>query len=1666
MEETVREEELQEQEVGQSTEEQLEGGAYEIIRKRLLNLSNDLFERIDKMNVRRKEVFGALENQALRSDRIMTANNCMPRDMESVGKYLIFGYNVFIGLKKETQISDVFSVYEMKEDRFEEARNDILNDAQFLKDFRNQYAYYKDTRFATFQRKGSTLLMVFQVGDNAGDVKVFKWHVGEGGRLTYVDSRSDREYGYPPQHDFEWHRSSRENFVYGTHPHVSIEDRVFVETVGGDLTIKIEDNTESGEGIYSEPVDNALQKLEDAEIFYSIMGSIILLKILPYQEEKYRYIIFDEKREVAVRVDDIALAAIRLPEDDGLIFPGGYFLINEGYKSFNLQTDGMKFLKMIQSPNGEDYLYTFYHEIYGEYILLQYNLINKTVESPITCHGFALYDDGKMVFFKAGQEAQKSHAIQLWQTPFVADMTMVAIDDNNYMARIGNSELVRGISDLRSIYNLVRSEHIYLGLYHEIVRKVTHTLDMYYWLDSLEVFDPHESLTQIQSTAKSAIDEYEKVVQIRKNTEDKLKEAEKGTEELIGSISTIRFDSVEKYVEALAQLQVRRGEIISLKDLRYVEMARVEKIEKVVAEYSERLSNECVDFLLREDALVPFTQKLDAIEEQIPGLKKTTEMEETGKALDGVNESLDLLTELVNTLNIEDATQTARIIENLSALYSRVNQIKAVFNKHRKSLLSQEVMLEFTAQFKLINQTVTNFLDQASTPDKCEDLLTKVMIQIEELKGKFSDFDEYLDKLSAKREEIYSTFNNKKIQLEELLNKKTNRLLESANRILNGISNRLSTLKSIEEINGYFASDRMVLKVRDIVKELFELGDSVKAEDISSRLKSSQQDSIRQLKDQIDLYAGGGDVITLGNFQFTVNRQAFGLTTVQREGMMYFHLTGTEFFDAISDEAFQGTKRFWNQDLVSETDAVYRSEYLAYKFLQERRRQLAELIDTPEELYAAVREFMTPFFDEGYEKGVHDKDCEKILRTLFPVYQQAGTLRFHPTTRAYGALFWLYSPDSAQKTYLKHKIRSLGHLRKLAGDNGHALANPQYALQLQSLVEEFFQDLHWPSDGKYLRQVPDFLQEKLQDEDETFAIDDDAYNLCKGFKNYLIQEKMDDEFTNLLKSVEKDLASRLSVIQDWLGYFVQHQNGSYDNNFLIEAVSIIQRGAVNKESIKPIDTKCEVTELIGEHPKMQDSALSIDLSEFLIDLDEFHNTQVPAYRNYQQLKREFVDSKEEEMRLSEFKPRILTTFVRNKLIDQTYLPLIGANLAKQIGAYGEGKRTDLMGLLLLISPPGYGKTTLMEYIANRLGLIFMKINGPAIGNQVTSLDPAEAKNATAREEVQKLNLALEMGNNVMLYVDDIQHTNPEFLQKFISLCDAQRKIEGVYRGRTRTYDLRGKKFCVVMAGNPYTESGEKFQVPDMLANRADTYNLGDIIGGSEDVFELSYIENCLTSNATLNSLVTRSQHDVYEMIKIARTGSFEGADFEAKYAMEETREFVAVLEKLLVIQDIVLKVNKQYIYSAGQDEAYRKEPPFLLQGSYRNMNKMAEKVLPIMNDAELKQLVLDHYNDESQLLTTGAEFNLLRFKEMVDWATEEEQERLAYIRKTFQRNKSLGAVQDGDPMSQLMGQINAFNDQFSDFIEIVDERLKNNVIKLRVKKGSTTPISQPSLRKK
>lgn len=182
----------------------------------------------------------------------------------------------------------------------------------------------------------------------------------------------------------------------------------------------------------------------------------------------------------------------------------------------------------------------------------------------------------------------------------------------------------------------------------------------------------------------------------------------------------------------------------------------------------------------------------------------------------------------------------------------------------------------------------------------------------------------------------------------------------------------------------------------------------------------------------------------------------------------------------------------------------------------------------------------------------------------------------------------------------------------------------------------------------------------------------------------------------------------------------------------------------------------------------------------------------------------------EVFQFDSFKFWVMSSFVCNCFIDKVYLFLFGDNFVKQMGMVGEQICIDCMGLLLLLFFFGYGKIMFMEYIVNCLGFIFMKINGLVIGYQVIFLVLQDVNSMVVVKELEKLNLALEMGDNVMFYVDDIQYCYLEFLQKFIFFCDVQCCIEGVYKGKVKIYDLWGSCFVVVMVGNFYIESGDCF----------------------------------------------------------------------------------------------------------------------------------------------------------------------------------------------------------------------------------------------------------------
>ena len=1626
----------------ENDKQQLEGGAYEVIQARLQKQSVDLRERLDNLNAERKNIFGAVEAALVSTERVTTEHNCTPRDLISIGNNrFLFAYNIQFGLKTTTDIQDVFAAYEydVEEHTFSPLPIDeVLIGDEFLSDFKYLYKYYREAVFAKMMQIGPYLYMALKIGKEYTDIKTFKWLVNGDGTLNYEGNRFDHEYLFPDQHEFNWKRCNRDMHRGGEHPHISIEDRVFVETVGGDLTIKVEDNTSDGVGIYSEEVLDEDQTLDDSEILYASVGPLILLKMLPYREKEYRYFVYNEKNQSVERIDAIGNSCVLLPDDHGIIFANGYYLLSGELKIFDHGLTDMRFERRISSANGEDTLFAFYNRVSGEYALLSYNLIEQEVSTPVVCNGYSLFENGELLYFKTELEAQKYHSIQIWQTPILSQDAVATQqkDESSYLFKIGNAEIVAAMAECREILTLVAKDDNYGGLYIDLVKKSADVLDGYFWINREETHHLGEPLKLINEAANSAIEEFDKVTRLRSSAKERLAEINERSTAILREADHSPPDDIIGFVKQLSGLRTIRGEIISTREMRYMDVQATEELEESVIEATEKVSDKTVAFLLEPEALDPYRSNVEEQKVLLSTLGKVTEVDELGEQLTESGLELEMLIDVVSNLKIEDSTQTTAIIDSISAIYSTLNGVKVELKNKRRDLSKSEGVAQFASQMKLLSQAVVSYLDLCDTPEKTEGYLTKVMIQIEELEGKFSEFDDYVEELTAKREEVYNAFESRKQQLLEQKSKRANTLIKSAERILSGIKNRISGFKEINEINGYFAGDLMIEKVRDIITQLTDLGDSVKADDIQTRLKTTREDAVRQLKDRNELYVDGKNIIQFGKHKFNVNTQELQLTVVPHNDNMCFHLSGTDFFEEITDEVFLATRNVWEQEVISENRAVYRVEYLVYQMLKDDILVDSLSSDESVDLLKEVQKFSQPRYAEAYTKGVHDVDASKLLEAILPIHQNIGLLRYDPRDRALAMLFW-QSWKSEERDVLAIKIAAHGQAQKGREDESVNLSQTAstYIIQLQQKLDEWVAE-HSVAEriSKHTRSAATYLFDQLCEhkDNQGFVVSPEAAELAKQFKHRLTVSHQEKAFKQIIDSLNDNNIAKYEVLLDSLELSSVEVESVNDNHYLAEAAAHLVSGEILQLAIQNVRVATDVEGVIGSHPVVEGGIYKLHYNEFMDKLRQFAEIDVPTFQAYQDSKHELVEAKRVAMRLDEFKPKVMSAFVRNKLLNNLYLPMIGDNFAKQLGTADKDTRTDRMGMLLLISPPGYGKTTIMEYVANRLGLTFMKINGPALGHDVVSLDPAEAPNATAAEEVKKLNLALEMGDNVLIYLDDIQHTHSEFLQKFISLCDGQRKIEGVYNGVARTYDLRGKKVAVVMAGNPYTETGGKFQIPDMLANRADTYNLGDIIGGSAEDFKASYIENSLTSNKVLSKLSAKSQQDVYSVMRIVETGSHEGVDFEANYTPAEIDEMVKVTKHLYRVRDAILRVNLQYIESAAQEDAYRTEPSFKLQGSYRNMNRIAEKIIPLMTDQEVVDIIQDHYENESQTLTSGAESNLLKFKEMENLATPEEVERWESIKKDFRKNNMVGGNGESDPVTRLVAQLTTINESINE----------------------------------
>ncbi|MET8660285.1 DNA repair ATPase [Streptomyces griseus] len=1602
----------------------VDAGAYEVLRRRLSAQAGELVRRAEALNVRRTEEFGSTGLRLLATEQVRTEHASVPRDLVAVGGKLLFGFERGPGARGEAGVDDVLLVRDAEGDGEAPGNGDtLLEDDGFRRAFSSLHRYFRDARLLRLRRVDGRLLAVFRTGESAEDIRVLRWALGpDGAPGAFLDARGERDHVFPPSHDFAWTATGREDHVPGRHPHIAVGKGggLFVDTLGGTLTVKVADDTESPDGIYEEPVDEPLQSLADADVEYAEVGPLVLLRVRPYKEDAWRHLVVNSLLATVQRLDGIGPSCHRLPEDQGIIFPGGYYLTTGTAKTFDTAEELTEpvFEGAVRSPNGEDVLYAFRSRDGLRTLLLPYNLIRQEVATPLTGRGHALLDDGTLVLLRDSPDGPaRVHPLQRWATPYVSDTYAAARPaGTGPLARTGNADLVRGISDCLALAHGVRDMTPTTAVYGRLAADCARAQDRYHWLSDPELGSLDEPLRELRATAQQVLAEFTAVQELTRRAAEALEETTARITALVRRVRGEAPGSASAWIERLTELRRAQGHLATVGDMRYVDDERVAELSARTGDDIDSAAQRAVSFLAREDAFDGYHGEIAELVAEAGALETVRDSSAVSDRLSAMTEGLTTVTDVVAGLDIGDATVRTSILERIAEVLGGANRARATLDGRRRELLSKEGRAEFAAEFALLGQAVTGALAAAATPESCDDQLARLLLQLENLESRFAEFDDFLAELAERRTEVYEAFSARKQTLQDERARRAERLAGSAGRVLETIARRVSSLEDLDAVHTYFASDPMVAKVRRTADELRELGDPVRAEELDGRLKAARQEAGRALRDRTELYADGGSVIRLGRHRFAVNTQPFDLTLVPSGEGLVFALTGTDYRAPVTDPAFAAARPYGEQLLPSENAAVYRAEHLAARLLDEHGA--VRLGSLPEaELRRLVRESAAEAYDEGYTRGVHDEDAAAILAALLRLHAEAGLLRHRSAVRAAAQHFWAYDADEPLRTSWSRRAVSLARARDTFGS----------APAIARLREEWAAAIGSPSPAAPGHAVAAYLFEELTTGPAGFVVGSSVRAFLAAFHRAVGP----DAYAEDLAALGDDRAARRQLVEGWLAPYAETTGAGLGDGDLAEAVAVelcpeLERYACDA----PLTERLEG--LLGDHPRVAGGALTVRIDELLARTAEFRDVTVPGFRAYQRLRTSLVTAERGRLRLDDHRPRVMSAFVRNRLLDEVYLPLIGDSLAKQLGTADADRRTDSQGLLLLVSPPGYGKTTLMEYVADRLGMVLVKISGPNLGHDVTSLDPDRAPSATARQEIEKINFALEAGNNTLLYLDDIQHTSPELLQKFIPLCDATRRIEGVRDGEPRSYDLRGKRFAVCMAGNPYTESGERFRIPDMLANRADVWNLGEVLSGREDVFALSFVENALTANPVLAPLAARSRDDLALLVRLAG-GSDPAAraeHLEHPYSAAELDRVLAVLRHLVTARDTVLAVNAAYIASAARTDATRTEPPFRLQGSYRNMNKIAERIVPVMNDEELSAVVDDHYAGEAQTLTTGAEANLLKLAALRGTLTPGQAERWAAITASYVRTQALGGP-DGDPMTRAVAALGLLADRIA-----------------------------------
>ncbi len=339
------------------------------------------------------------------------------------------------------------------------------------------------------------------------------------------------------------------------------------------------------------------------------------------------------------------------------------------------------------------------------------------------------------------------------------------------------------------------------------------------------------------------------------------------------------------------------------------------------------------------------------------------------------------------------------------------------------------------------------------------------------------------------------------------------------------------------------------------------------------------------------------------------------MSIVQKDNQLFYHITGTDFWDEIQHEELHKYSHVFSQSLVSENMDVYRGEYLAYSIFEAAKNKTLETLDalhtmSDAQLIEVVRTYMEKRYQEGYTKGVHDEDATKILRSLLELYHNVDLLIYRYQVRSMARLYWNRLFDETHRKRLKTRLE---HLAKMTS---YFTAEPKLDNYLPFVTEKFGQAYEtFPMFEKQaLPEAAEYLCKELM-RGGHFVISLQAKRVYDGFMAYIRDKKALDTFTSSLESCKDDLEGQYFLVKEWVSVYWNDQLNDDEKRIVVdedelsgvldEVIVLLIEDEVNMNSVIQSATKTTIQGLVGSHTIIDNGTLKLDYTSFYSENESF-----------------------------------------------------------------------------------------------------------------------------------------------------------------------------------------------------------------------------------------------------------------------------------------------------------------------------------------------------------------------------------------------------------------------------------------------------------------------------